>query len=84
MEKLLIQWCPELRLHLKSLPAPITVAEAITDIVDGEEMFAPESEYRFVNTPDFQSSQVFQRTGHYKPISKMIVGIQKKQNIPHE
>ncbi|WP_282779405.1 hypothetical protein [Phaeodactylibacter xiamenensis] len=72
-KKYLIQQYPELG-ESENLPAGLFFTQRFTEIIDGEEVIAVSEKRIFVEISDFQSSQVIQRTGHYKPISKMIKG----------
>jgi len=70
-EKYLINRFPKLK-ETKDLPVNIIFTQKFTCLKEGKEVIAENAEPKFISISEFQTSNIVQRAGHYKPISKII------------
>ena len=72
-EKYLINRFPKLK-DCKGLPVNIIFTQKFTYLKEGKEVIAENADSKFISISEFQTSNIVQRGGHYKPISKIIKG----------
>jgi hypothetical protein len=70
---------PQLK-EIYPLPVCFQFTSKFTNIVDGEEVLGASRVELFISVEAFHSSNIPQRGGHYKPISKLVSGIKDEED----